>query len=159
MPGMLIPGDLERIALAQGYAIVTPEWLQENFQYSEGAKVRGPAGDFHIPSIVPRLTEDGCVFLKNDRCSIHEVSPFGCSRMDTHLSREEGDRRMVWALRVVARDILDDGLFQQAREVLVGANLAAPPLMLRRANFARLFDALPPADKQPLVIDSELSTT
>ncbi len=58
----------------------------------------------HVPTITPRLGAAGCVFLRNQRCTIHPVSPFGCSHFDVHMSPAEGEQRSVWAHALIASD-------------------------------------------------------
>ncbi len=106
-PGHLIPGDLERIAKAQGFE--SPASLKPLLWASPGAVV----GDAHtkkmwrIETITPRLrTQSGrCVFLKDDgKCAVHDVAPFGCAYFDSHMSDEEGQQRSLYGLRLIAKD-------------------------------------------------------
>lgn len=142
MPGSLIPGDLELI-LKHQKGDVTPEvateWLLENFQASEGATAMiatpqsGPQL-IKIPTIVPRLTETGCIFLKEGKCTIHAVSPFGCSFTDVHKGMEEADKISRAMGIAQMEDHRDGGSYAQAWKVLADAGKMAPPLKERRGN-------------------------
>lgn len=104
MPGALIPGDLERIAEHTGHAD-DDAWILEHFRLSDGAivakRVNGKLVQWNVPSIVPASKPDGsCVFLdENERCTIHEVSPFGCAYHDTHMEFEEANKRTEYCVR------------------------------------------------------------
>jgi len=103
MPGMLIPGDLERIAEYLNHPIkaVLGEVLA-----SPGALVgtRTPFGIRmgRVPTIVPATCKGRCVFLEeDDQCAVHLVAPYGCSHFDFHMSKVEGDERSEAALRAI----------------------------------------------------------
>ena len=97
-PGPLISGDMERIAKHLGLDI---ESVKQLFKASAGSLIgiRG-GGIMRIPTITPKQKEDGsCIFLdERDRCRIHPVAPFGCAYFDTHMSRDEGDKRCKYAI-------------------------------------------------------------
>lgn len=63
-PGRLLPDDVDPIANYLGL----PAWrlVTEYLEDGGGTTWR------------PRLTPDGCVFLKNQRCTIHAVKPYEC---------------------------------------------------------------------------------
>lgn len=144
MPGCLVPGDLERIQEFVGDQ--RPEFVLENFVASDGAKVakqiKGTTYVISVPSIVPAQRADGrCVFLdEQDRCKIHPVSPFGCSRHDTHLSAAEGNRRMTWGVTVQIEAHQQNAPYSMWCQVLDGLNLKAAPIEDRRAAMNREFD-------------------
>jgi Fe-S-cluster containining protein len=53
-----------------------------------------------IGTITPRMAKGKCVFLdEKDRCTIHEVSPFGCAYYSTHMSAAQAQPRSVFAVR------------------------------------------------------------
>lgn len=138
MPGVLIPGDLELILDYQQARENPTAWLLHNFQASEGATamVVGPAGPrvIKIPTIVPRLTETGCIFLKEGKCTIHAVSPFGCSFTDVHKGMEEADT-ISRAMGIAQMEAHRDGdSYAQAWKVLADAGKMAPPLRDRRGK-------------------------
>jgi hypothetical protein len=77
MPGFLIPSDLGRMipVTADPFA-----WAVENLQASPGALVARDGRTFRIPTLVPASRSDGsCIHLRDGRCNIHAVSPFGCA--------------------------------------------------------------------------------
>lgn len=120
MPGSLIPGDVERIAVHTGHSGDTV-WILDYFLASPGAKVtmRASAAQvamgvllpgarysaemvtFRVPTIVPRQKPDGsCVFLAAaGHCTVHAVAPFGCAYHDTHLGEDEADKLGQYAVR------------------------------------------------------------
>ena len=138
MPGSLIPGDLELIL-----ATVAPrdprQWVLDHFQASEGAQalkiVRGQAILVEIPTIVPKLTETGCVFLKDGRCEIHEVAPFGCGHFDTHMSSSVAQPRSHAAAVAQAEDWQNDGSYAMTHKMLEREGRKAPP---RRKRLKKL---------------------
>ncbi|HVJ57758.1 MAG TPA: YkgJ family cysteine cluster protein [Terrimicrobiaceae bacterium] len=114
-PGPLDNKDFEEIvrhiAKKQGASLeVAFQWVKSRLCASPGAVVRMPGGAvMRIGSITPQMRKrsDGvrcCVFLdENDRCTIHEVSPFGCRMFDTHM---DGKRAMPRSI-ALARAQLD----------------------------------------------------
>lgn len=112
-PGPLMPGDLERIAEHRGETV---EQAKENFWASPGSLVKNTAtGEVErIGTITPKYRKGRCVFLnENDRCSIHEVAPFGCAYFDTHMTDLTAMPRSVW-LAIATRD----PAYQQQRNTL-----------------------------------------
>lgn len=63
-PGRLLPDDVDPIADYLG--INTPLLVAEYLEDGGRETWR------------PRLTPDGCVFLKDQRCTIHAVKPYEC---------------------------------------------------------------------------------
>jgi Fe-S-cluster containining protein len=141
MPGALAPEDLPAIAAHMGTTPDDPRFLEEFFQASEGARVAvRDAFDnlqvFNVPSLVPRLTPSGCVFLDaGGGCSIHAVSPAGCAIMDMHQDQAEGQARST---ALVERQILSHKLnddYSRAISHLESAGRQALPLAERRRRF------------------------
>jgi len=106
-PGPLGPGDFQRIAAKLG-----EETAREKLWASPGAVVGkfDAAGDlklYRIGCITPKHDATGrCVFLGADeRCEIHDVSPYGCAFYDTHMGAREADRRSDWYLRRLFTDV------------------------------------------------------
>lgn len=96
--GPLILEDLQRIA---DYLGVTVDQAKRLFKASRGSVVGLRGGPVvRIGTITPKQHEDGrCIFLdEKDRCSIHPVSPFGCSYFDVHMDKDEATRRVKWAI-------------------------------------------------------------
>ncbi len=110
MPGMVAPGDLDRIMEFCGVTMDTEEnWVVAHFAASEGAAVVCSDGKtFRIPTIVPKQKPNGhCVFLNDDgECTIHPVSPFGCrcfNVCETDPERNEAQaQQSCHALAVIA---------------------------------------------------------
>jgi hypothetical protein len=137
MPGGLIPGDQERIAQALGvqdFAL----WARESLQASQGAEIPHAGRVFRLPTIVPGSRPDGsCIFLQEDRCTVHAVSPFGCAYLDMHMSREEANQRSAAALLAVATDWATKGPYSRLWGQLYQAGRIAPSLEERQANMHR----------------------
>lgn len=150
MPGSLIPGDLELIFKHQRGENVTPEeateWLLENFQASDGAKVMqivaGQPHVFQIPTIVPKLTEQGCVFLKEGKCQIHEVAPFACAYVDPHMPDNQANELSQSMLGAQMRSWQQHAGYAQAWEILHAAGKIATPLVERKQAVRAAFESL-----------------
>lgn len=111
MPGYLVPGDIERIAEFMGVDPDNEDFLADNFRASEGPLLLEAATGktYRIPTIVPAQYDDNgrCVFLaEGDRCMIHQVSPYGCSRFRVcdHPSRE-ADVRSKMGLQAITASL------------------------------------------------------
>lgn len=104
IPGYLVPADIERMARHLGYTNLG-EFAFGNLLASPGATVMCEGRVFQIPTLVPRRKADGsCQFLDaGGRCTIHEVSPYGCAMFDAHHPGDEADRRSSRGLQEVAR--------------------------------------------------------
>lgn len=113
-PGVLAPGDFEQIA---GNLRVPFNFAMHYFRASPGAMVMlGGKACVQIPTITPRLDpEKGCVFLKDGKCDIHAVAPYGCSHFDDHMDAVEGDFRSL----AVHKDIATNEKYQMLRECIV----------------------------------------
>lgn len=103
IPGYLIPADVERMARGLSFT----NFVEFAFRYllaSPGATVMQAGRVFQIPTLVPRRKEDGsCIFLdEQNRCRIHEVSPYGCAFFDVHQSDAEAQRRSGRGLQEIA---------------------------------------------------------
>lgn len=109
-PGFLAPRDVERITefLVKHKRIEAAVDVVEFFRASAGTivgiRTRKGILTTAIPTITPKTGPDGhCIFLKDRRCTIHEVSPFGCAYYDTHMSGGDGDERTRWNIRAIAQ--------------------------------------------------------
>jgi Fe-S-cluster containining protein len=88
-------GQVERREVAVG-------WFKKQFVASPGALVKSlTTGQMQrIGSITPRYAKGRCVFLdENERCTIHPVSPFGCSHYDVHMPWTVAHTRSLWATK------------------------------------------------------------
>lgn len=137
VPGALAPHDVAAIAGQLGLATDSDEFL-DLFQASDGAKVVSQGVVFNVPSVVPRLTPSGCVFLDEEgMCRIHSASPFGCSRFDSHQPADVAMPRVSALIREQMRDIRDCGPLVRLRDRLVQLGRLARPLAERREAEAR----------------------
>lgn len=147
MPGYLIPGDVERIAEAQGQEL-NEAWLLDTFMHSEGASVlaTGPGGVpqlVQIPTIVPKDQDGRCLLLTADgKCSVHGSSPFGCSYFDTHMSAEVGAPRSEAGVMAVAADLVSDGAYASQLRTLQKKGEAAAPRKVRRGRYDAAVQAI-----------------
>lgn len=145
MPGMCIPGDVDRIAdLLQIRPEARAVWLMDHFQASEGALVAQAGRAFRIPTIVPAARPDGsCIFLTDDgRCGVHAQSPFGCAYNDMHQDAVTGNRVSAAGLRAIAEDFSQNGPYSRLHLVLSGTGRTALPLVERRERLAVLVQAI-----------------
>ena len=99
-PVPLALGDFERIGDRLGEDVARSK-LWRSPGAIVGKLVAGELSMFRIRTITPRADATGrCVFLgADDRCEIHDVSPYGCAFFDVHMERREGNRRADWYLR------------------------------------------------------------
>lgn len=81
-PGRLVPDDLAPIASHLGLSV--PELM---------AKYLTPSDDLdNTGALRPQWIKNyGCVFLKNQRCSIHAVKPFECREWTHDVTSEQVD--------------------------------------------------------------------
>jgi Fe-S-cluster containining protein len=135
-PGALIPGDLERIAEHLGETFDNA-FVERYFLASPGALVLYAGEPMRVPAIVPKLTEHGCVFLKDGKCSIHSASPFGCAYFDMHMTRQEGDGRSKYGVAAQANGLVTDNPYRRAMEHLCDVDQVATPLTERVNNQMR----------------------
>lgn len=104
IPGYLIPSDLQKISKHLGYdnAIL---WGLDNLLASPGAVVLYQGKRLSIRTLVPQRQENThCKFLKNNLCTIHSISPFGCAYFDSDMTRDEADRRSTAGLIEVMKE-------------------------------------------------------
>jgi Fe-S-cluster containining protein len=105
-PGPLIPGDFERIA-----ARIGEEEAKKKLWASPGALVLKGDVPMRIRTITPVLEGGRCVFLDDkDRCTIHDIAPFGCAFFDTHMGNLQASWRANWYLRVIHESDEYEGL-------------------------------------------------
>ena len=142
MPGCLIPGDIERSQAHVGDD--SGEFVLSHFVVSDGALVRKEFAtkvvEFRVPTIVPVQKPDGsCIFLDDeDKCSIHEVAPFGCAYHDTHMSAAEADPRSQFCVATQIDAHKNGTPYSQWCNMMASLGLVAPPMPERRAAMERL---------------------
>lgn len=111
-PGSLVPSDIKRIEEHLGEPIAG----STKFQLSLQTMVIMNGELTAIPTIIPQTKEDGsCIFLDDEtgKCKIHEVSPYGCSHFDAHISDAEGHKRSHHGITDIIRDIRRRGKYYQ----------------------------------------------
>jgi Fe-S-cluster containining protein len=90
MPGFLIPSDLGRMIPS---GALPTAWAEGRLLASPGAIVANTATGqmFRIRTLVPARKSDGsCINLSADnRCTIHQIAPFGCAFFDCGPERGE----------------------------------------------------------------------
>lgn len=139
IPGMLIPADLERIAAHVGVDDMLA-FAADYLLASPGAIVgcSDTGQTKRIPTLVPARGADGaCRFLKDGKCTIHEVSPFGCAFFDDHQASEESNRRSIEGLMAIDAEWqrpVGESLYATLWVMLNEAGLNAPGPMLARAQ-------------------------
>ena len=142
LPGALAPEDLGPIAAALQRDPDDEQFLLDYFEASDGAKVAqrdsfGNVNVFQVPSLVPKLTATGCIFLRDGRCSIHEVSPAGCALMDMH---QDEQTAMPRSHALVEAQMLSHAAhvrYSRAIEQLEAAGQKALSLTERRRRMAK----------------------
>lgn len=99
-PGSLVPGDLDRIA---AFLKLSVEEASKYFCASPGSIVKDSSDGqaWRIGTICPKTKGGRCVFLTPDnKCSIHPVSPFGCSHFSAHMNDAVAYPRTVYMTRL-----------------------------------------------------------
>ncbi len=81
---------------------------------------------YRIGTITPRMvrtsTGRACTFLDQaGRCTVHPVAPFGCAYFDTHMGRDEGQRRGNYLAQATT-----DPAYQALRKTLPFADSYKP---------------------------------
>lgn len=104
-PGFLLTEDVDRIVAylrEQGREVDLRKVLRESHRSKVGTyNESGTLVSRVLPTITPKVRNGWCVFLKDRRCSIHPVAPFGCAYFDVHHAHPE---RVNWAYRRIAAD-------------------------------------------------------
>lgn len=141
-PGILIPGDIERIAAHVNEICddgsVNPQFMQEVFTVSFGVyhprndsfgnqelSANRNNGKRHMlpPIITPDvLGETGCIFYDGEagKCSIHTVAPFGCKR----LSLCNEDDSHAEKIQFICDQVSEDELYHKQWRVIAKGKTA-----------------------------------
>lgn len=162
-PGVLMPEDLTNIlhlaeerAKADGgkdwYKWATDrtaaavEYVEKHFEASEGALVVWHGKPVRVSSLVPKLLDSGCVFLKDGKCSIWEVSPAGCSHFsaceEDSVKAAEANTKMQMLLQAIMTAFQHDSWYAKFWRWLWDEDQRAPPLMERQRNLSNAFDEI-----------------
>ena len=141
MPGYLVPDDL--FPLFKNYNptnISFSDWTREYLRASPGALVGTAIGLLRIHTLVPARRADGaCIFLdEQDRCKVHEVSPYGCAMFSAHQSTKESDSRSKAGLLDILGDRHRNGPYAQLWDILWNSGKKSPPPEDLRRKFDQL---------------------
>lgn len=104
-PGVLIPSDIPRIAarLVELKRIDRPDDVVTFLRAARELHFveKGTERTTTVSPIYPARQRGGrCVFLSaENRCEIHDVSPFGCAYFDAHMDPKELERRKTWSFQ------------------------------------------------------------
>jgi len=136
-PGLLIPTDLEAISARLGYDDLV-RFAIENLSASGGATAIINGSVTQIPTLTPQRTPEGaCKFLRNNRCTIHEVAPFGCAFFDAHQDPKEADARSLRGHMEIKHEWDTGGLYARLWSLLYSMGLVAPTAVEARARMRR----------------------
>lgn len=126
MPGYLLETDIDRIWKKVAPQMTRSQFITSYLKPGRGARlVEGRPDDIQFvqyQTMVPARTSDGkhCIFLKDNKCTIHDVSPFGCAFYDSHMGRIEENVRDRIGLSNVKESLQKDGLFSMVLLKLFG---------------------------------------
>jgi Fe-S-cluster containining protein len=149
MPGYMVPDDIGRMYAATKKENETLDaWALRTLRASPGAtmgiKARGDDGKMalhviRVGTLVPAVRHDGhCINLdpNSGRCKIHEVSPFGCAFVDSHMSQDEANAISTSGLSDLLQQMLADAPTEYYRiwEMLREAGKVAPAPAEARAR-------------------------
>lgn len=135
MPGTLAPGDVERIADYFGVEI-TPDFISKNFRASDGFRIHKSGEHMTVPTIVPAQKSNGeCIFYANGSCTVHEVSPFGCSQFMVCDDTVEGSFATDEKLHALVDACQESPAYVTVWGHLFQRGLTAPPLKERKLAF------------------------
>ncbi len=124
-PGYLIPADLPRIVQEVRKQSCLPSLspsgiVRMYLEPGKGALVGRRGEMYRLDTIRPARRPDTghCIFLKNDKCMIHEVSPYGCAFFKCNDNGPEEQARRIQGLTVIANDARDNGPYSLAYQML-----------------------------------------
>src|SRR5690349_8133979 len=103
IPGFLVPSDIHQIASYLNQTDIV-QFAFDNLLASPGATVIAAGEILQIPTIVPaRRPDSACRFLKEDRCTVHTVSPYACRFFDHSQTKEQADTISIEGLMEIAK--------------------------------------------------------
>jgi Fe-S-cluster containining protein len=121
----------------------------ENLLASPGAIVVAEGECFAIPTIVPaRRSAGACRFLKDDRCTIHAVNPFGCAYFSAEQSKEV-DAISSRGLKEIVRAWRRGDLYARLWKMLYEAGRIAASPLEARARIRTTLNAVERAGGKP----------
>jgi hypothetical protein len=143
IPGYLIPSDLARLVPTIGNDVPDWTWADAHLMASPGAVImdRRTAATMRVRTIVPATAGHGshaCVFLKDDRCSIHDRSPFGCACFRACTPLHDDEALSIAGLLAICRDWDTHGaIYKRAWNHLYDAGRIAEAPAIKRQRMAR----------------------
>ena len=135
IPGYLIPSDLEPMIPPD---VAPAAWAREHLRASSGATIvrihtDGRREVIHIPTLVPAHHNGlACHWLKQGRCEIHAIAPFGCAFFDCHQSERQVKDLSAQGIREVEDAHDKKGLYSRLWSMLWEEGLRAPSAMFKR---------------------------
>ena len=125
MPGYLLPDDLRRLS-SKDKAVEICEWAKDWLLASPGAVVAKGSNVFRVPTIVPALSKNGCIWLgSKGECTVHATAPFGCRFFNSHGPRSQQDLLGTKGLTAIIHDWLENGVYAQTWRYLDERGLRA----------------------------------
>lgn len=112
LPGSLDVADLDLLC-PPGHDLF--KWAEEHLR---------AITDKPWPTLVPaRQANNHCHWLFDGMCAVHGSSPYGCSFFDSHMSKEEADRRSVATTSARTKDAEENGLYYRVWQHLIAKKL------------------------------------
>jgi hypothetical protein len=100
IPGTLLPSDLARLC-PPGQDLLT--WAEQHLR---------ALTDKGYPALVPARGPGGaCHWFFQGLCAVHADAPFGCAYFDSHMDREEIDRRASAMAESIRQDVAAGGVY------------------------------------------------
>jgi Fe-S-cluster containining protein len=149
IPGYLVPSDIHQIAehLKETELV---RFAFDNLLASPGATIIANGQILQIPTLVPaRRPDSACRFLKDDRCTIHSVSPYACRLFDHSQTKEQADAISMQGLREVAKAWRNGDLYALLWLMLRAAGEIAPAPLEARARMQASLERREIEDGQP----------
>lgn len=119
-PGYLIPDDVHQMHQAVAPELNLKQFADKYLEPGKGAMVSTGGKPYIIPTIRPATNpENGhCVFLKDGKCSIHAVSPFGCAFFDHSQSQLRGNAISTKGLTAILQEFSLGRIFKGLTDYL-----------------------------------------
>lgn len=134
--GYLVPADLERMHLAIAPELEPAAFIAKYLDMGKGAIVGSSVTQMRaIPTIVIKkdVNTGHCIFLKEGKCSIHAVAPFGCAFFDHSIGKLGSDARSSAGLKAIVSDGTSAGPYVKTLCMVAALN----PEALRKFNDAK----------------------
>lgn len=122
MPGFLMPADLPAL-IGDADPFV---WAKEHLVAKECGTMfelssQGNKAYTSVPNLLPKKKADGsCHWYENNRCSVHEIKPFGCAYFSQHISDSYGIELTQFTSEVRIKTFEDEtSLYRKIYDYLV----------------------------------------